>query len=97
MDVCIDQVEKGDFVHGFGTVAGVKYFYQRVAVRGRTANNERRGLTKLDYVRLVSEQQEEGSYSEILDSVQIFGKGNLTKTFSADKIVSIYRLMKRAV
>lgn len=96
MDISADQISKGDFVHGFGVVTDIKYFFRREAIRGRTNSNEKRGFTMLDYVRLVEEQQE-NSYSEVLESVQIFSKGNLTKTFSADRIVSVYRLMKTAV
>lgn len=96
MEIPAGDIQKNDFVHGFGTVLDVRYFYRIEAVRGRTPDKERRGLDSLDYARLVAEQQEK-SYNEVLDSVKIFGNANTSKTFSADTVVSVFRVFRQAI
>lgn len=95
MQMNVSQIRVGDYVSDVGVVSKIKYFYRREAVRGRTLNPAKRGLDRLDYARLVEEQQE-GSYSEVLDSVVVYASGNVFRTFSADSVVNAIRISKAA-
>lgn len=96
MEIPAGQILKNDFVHGFGTVLDIRRFYRQEAIRGRTIDKERRGFDNLDYARLVAEQQEQ-LYNEVLDSVKIFGDAGTSRTFSADTVVSVFRVVRQAV
>lgn len=94
MQTNVSKVKIGDYVHDLGIVSNVKHFYRREAVRGRTVQNVKRGFDRLDYARLIEEQQE-GSYNEVLDKVVLYVGAN-SKTYDADKELNVVRFRQVA-
>ena len=98
MDIMVSQVRKGDYVDGFGVVTDVRKFYLEKAVKTKQSPLNRVRVAVEDktvYARLVAQQQED-SYDNLLDNVVLVADGK-SRTFSADKTVKIYRVLKQAV
>jgi hypothetical protein len=100
MEIMVSQVRKGDYIDGFGTVFDVRKFYKDRAVKSKTSGpvNRKRVVAEdnLVYARLVAMQQEE-AYDSVLDNVVLVSLDSKKKTYSADKTVKVFRLLKEAV
>jgi len=90
------QLRCGDFILGFGTVDSVRFFYNQKADKTKKGMKQERFVPKQDagkMARLVAEQQE-GSYTESVETVLVRFKDGKTKTFQPDETVNVYRFSK---
>lgn len=96
MNLNVSHLRCGDFILGFGTVDSVRLFYNQKADKTKKGMKQERFVPKQDagaMARLVAEQQE-GSYTESLETVLVRFKGGKTKTFQPEEVVNIYRISK---
>ena len=99
MDILVSQVRKGDYVDGLGTVTDVSRFYRESAVKTKISPLNRKRIPvedKVVYARIVAEQQEQ-AYESLLDNVVLYSAGGVRKTYSPEKTVKVYRVMREAV
>lgn len=92
MQISASSINVNDYIVDFGFVTEVKRFYRKEAIRNKTLDNTKRGLTIVDYARLVEEQQD-NSYKEILDKIVVYFGGR-KKTYDANDNVDVFRLKK---
>lgn len=100
MKISVTQVQEGDYVDGLGTVGGIFKFYREEAATRKSGSALNRKKASVEdrriYARIVAEQEEQ-SYNKVLDSIVIYFIGGSKKSFSPDKELNVYKIMREAV
>jgi hypothetical protein len=89
-------IRSGDYIPGWGTVDTVRLFYTQKADKTKVGAMRGKFVPKQDagkMARLIAEQQEQ-SYTEVLDTVFVRFYGGRTKVFQPDEVVNVSRISK---
>lgn len=86
----------GDYIPGLGTVESVRLFYTQKADKTKVGAMRGKFVPKQDagkMARLIAEQQEK-SYTQVLDTVVVRFYGGNSKAFQPDDVVDVRRSSK---